>query len=251
MATTKAPRSPRRLDVQHQALRTVPLNDKAPPPEDSLAWGLWLDSQDLAQKALQTQYIQGIAKGTLDPNAYGQYTLQDAIYCHHAQDDYATLERRATAAGDADLAAFAKARGDSYRSYNATTFESWHIQDPSAVALSDAAQTYVDFEHHLAVDESPIYGVIGMVPCDQLWSWLATELAKVSTSPNLYDFWITDNNDWGGAYRLDNFIDGWFDDHPSMADRDKALFVFRSCMTCELNFFRSACGEALEPMPSG
>ena len=28
-----------------------------------------------------------------------------------------------------------------------------------------------------------------------------------------------------------------------------AFFVDRSCMTCEVSFFRSACGQSLLPMP--
>ncbi|MEM8962616.1 MAG: TenA family transcriptional regulator [Acidobacteriota bacterium] len=242
--------TPRRIDFQHQALQSIPLDDTSPPPETSIAWKLWSACDDLAQQALASDYIQGIKTGELDPNRYGHYTLQDAVYCHHAQDDCRTLAARATATGDASIAAFAKARYDSFVSYNRETFEAWHIADPKAVAPGDAAQAYIDFEHRTASESPPIHGLIAMIPCDQLWAWLATSLHDAATPTNLYRRWITDNADWHGAYRLDNFIDGWFAEHPESSDWDQALLVYRSAMTCEVNFFRSACGQALVAMPS-
>ena len=246
---TKNARSPRRVRMDHEALQAIPLNDKAPPPDDSVGWRLWTSCADLAQEALKTDYMQGIKNGTLDPNQYGQYTLQDAVYCHHAQDDYQTMESRATADGYPELAAFAKARQDSYASYNADTFKSWHIKNADALMPGKAAQTYIDFEHLIATEWQPIYGVIAMIPCDQLWPYLATELKDDATAGNLYSFWIKENGDWGGSYRMDNFIDAWFAEHEDVYDWGSALFVFRSCMTCEVNFFKSACGQDLLPMP--
>ncbi len=245
----KSMRSPRRIDFNHKALDAIPLNDKAPPPADSISWKLWLACQDIAQMALNTDYMQGIKSGNLDPNSYGHYTIQDAVYCYHAQDDYQAMETRALSEGHSQIAAFAKARCDSYATYNTETFNDWHIADANAVKPGDAVQTYINFEHLIANDWHPIYGLICMIPCDQLWPWLATELEADSGSGNLYNFWITENADWGGAYRLDNFVDDWFAEYQQVYDWDSALFVYRSAMTCEVNSFRSACGQALVPMP--
>ena len=244
----KAKRS-RYLDPDHPALASIPLDDKTPPPEDSPTWKLWLACADIADQALATDYMQGIKKGTLDPHQFGQYTLQDAVYCYHAQEDYQTVVDRAVAAGEHDLAAFAEARYQSYGRYNSETFADWHIADPKAVALGKAAQAYVDFEHGIAESARPIYSVISMIPCNQLWAWLATQLEGAVGPSNLYSFWITEDDDWGGTYRLDNFVDAWLAGHPDAYDPEQALFVFRSCMVGELNFFRSACGQSLVPMP--
>ncbi|MCG8454917.1 MAG: hypothetical protein MI919_01450, partial [Holophagales bacterium] len=184
-----------------------------------------------------------------DPNVYGQYTLQDAVYCHYGQDDYRVLEQRAAADGEAAMAAFAKARYESYAKYNAETFEAWHIRNADAVALSEPEQVYIDFEHQVATSQAPIFGLIAMIPCDQLWAWLATELQGQAGPANLYSFWIHENADWGGAYRLDNFVDAWVAAHSGACDPATALFVYRSCMTCEVNLFRYACGQKLLPMP--
>ena len=241
--------SPRRLDASHPLIAPLSVStDK--PPEDSISWQLWLACQDIAQAALATDYVQGIKSGTLDPNRYGQYTVQDAAYCYGAAADYQTVETRARAAGFADLAAFAQARYVGYQSYNTSFLDTWHIARGDAVVPSEAVKAYIGFEHHVTNELPPIYGIIAMIPCDELWPWLATELTPFATPSNLYAFWITQNADWHGAYRLGNFVDAFFAAHPESYDHDTALHVMRSCMTCEVNFFRSACGQPLLPMPS-
>ena len=241
-------RSPRRINFEHAALAAQNIStDK--PAEDSISWKLWLACQDIAQEALASDYIQGIKNGTLDPNKYGQYTVQDAAYCYNAAADYQTIEERAKNEGHPELSAFAQARLESYQKYNESFLEEWHIASGNAVVPSPAVKTYIDFEHGVAHQLPPIYGVIAMIPCDELWPWLATQLKDDAGPNNLYSFWITENNDWHGSYRLDNFIDNWFTAHPDIYDWDTALWVMRSCMTGETNFFRSACGQDLLPMP--
>ena len=244
----KSSRSPRRTDFGHAALAQQPLSTD-PPREDAVSWRLWTACHDLADQALASEYVQGIQNGSLDPNAYGQYTVQDAAYCYNALADYLKVKERATAAGHPELAAFAQARAASYQSYNQSFLKEWHIASGDAVLPGAAAKTYIDFEHQVASSLAPVYGVVAMIPCDELWSWLATELKPHSGQHNLYSFWIEENNDWHGAYRLDNFIDSWFQEHPEAYDWDTALYVMRCCMTCEVNFFRSACGQDLLPMP--
>ncbi|GMH38867.1 hypothetical protein BSKO_06765 [Bryopsis sp. KO-2023] len=243
-----AHRSPRQINFQHNALAGLPFRI-GKPPVDSISWKLWLACTDIAEQALASDYMQGIKAGSLHPNTYGQYTVQDAAYCYNAVADYETVEKRATSASETELAAFAQARIDSYRKYNKSFLEDWHISSGAAVNPSPAVQAYIDFERHVALNMEPIYGILAMLPCEQLWPWLATELLPCATATNLYSFWIEENNYWHGAYRLDNFIDQWFADHPAAYDWATALFVMKSCMTCEVNFFRSACGQPLLPMP--
>ncbi len=52
-------KSPRRINFDHPALKSIPLNDKTPPPKDSISWKLWEDCLDIAQEALKTDFIQG------------------------------------------------------------------------------------------------------------------------------------------------------------------------------------------------
>ncbi|MEM7116428.1 MAG: TenA family transcriptional regulator [Chloroflexota bacterium] len=205
----------------------------------SLSAYLWNNSQDLAQEALATKYIQGIKSGLLDPNAYGQYSVQDVVYCHNGVTDWQAVASRATRS---EVQEFANARVLSWQKYAAETYGDWHISDPSAVTLSTAAQTYADFESKVAHTYDPLYAVVVMIPCDRLWYWLATQLKGEAATPNTYQFWI-DGNSAGdnGAAKMEAVVDS----HATDIDQAQALTVYRTAMLGEVNFFRSACGQKL------
>ncbi len=210
--------------------------EPAQPALYPMAAMLWDQSQDLAQAALESDYIQGIAKGTLKPDAYGQYSVQDVAYCHHGLEDWRTAAARATHPA---FKAFAQARVESWVKYTKETYSAWHIEDPSAVTLCDAAQAYADFESEVARTYDPIYAAVVMTPCDRLWSWLAQQLAPEATPTNLYTFWIKENTGDSGARHLERIIDA----NADLLDESTALEVFRRAMLGEVNFFRSACGQ--------
>lgn len=241
-------RSPRRIDFTHKAFEKIKLNE-SPPPADSISMKLWQACIEIAQQALSTNYIQGIANGNLDPNDYGHYSIQDCAYCYNAQGDYQAAEAMAKEAGYPELAAFDQARYDSYVQYTDQLLTDWHISDPNAISPGPAAQQYINFEHQIANTWPAIYFVVAMIPCNQLWAWLATELYPDIKPNNIYNFWITENEDFSAAWRLDNFIDAFFKSTPLQYNWDDALRAYQGAMTGELNFFKSACGQALSPMP--
>ena len=252
-ASTTPSHSPRKLDFTHAELLKLE-TDKSKPPENSIGWKLWTSSQDIANEALNSTFVQGIKEGTLSPDQYGHYSIQDCAYCHHGQNDYKEAADRATTEGFDQLAAFCVARYDSYASYTKSLLKGWHLSNVEALTPGPAAQAYIDFESMVAKTLHPIYIIVAMLPCDQLWPWLGTTLAaekkEQKIPPNCYDFWITENDgQWGGSYRLDNFLNAWFAAYPDVYDEALATWVMQSCMTCEVNFFRGACGQKLLPMP--
>ncbi len=228
--------SPRRLT---HSLSSVDMPVSEPSAAPALAAQLWNKSQDLAHAALESDYIQGIKNGTLDPNYYGQYSVQDVSYCYHGLDDWRTAAARAT---HPKVKAFAEVRVKSWSKYVQETYSAWHIQDPSAVALSAATKAYVEVESDVAQNFESIYTVVIMTPCDRLWSWLAKQLETNAVPTNLYSFWVKENLNDSGALHLENTIDA----NASLLDEEKALKIFRRAMLGEVNCFRSACGQ--EPL---
>ena len=226
--------SPRRLTHSLSAVAGPASPQKTTVP---LAAKLWEGSQDLAQAAFESEYIQGIKKGSLDPNLYGQYSVQDVAYCHYGLDDWRCAAARAI---HPEMKHFAQARIKSWTTYAQETYKAWHIADPKAIRLSAAAQAYADFESEVARTYEPVYAAVVMTPCDRLWSWLAHELASAKMETNLYNFWIEENTDDSGALHLERFINA----NANSLDESKALAVFRRAMLGEVNFFRSACGQS-------
>ena len=240
---------PRLVDFTHELLAALDL-DHAQPAAGSISEKLWAACQDLANDALKSDFMQGIGKGTLSPDNYGQYTIQDCAYCVDAADDYKTMADRANAASETKVAAFATARYTSFAKYNVAMLPAWHVGKADALALNKAAEQYIAHEHNVANTLEPIYGVITQIPCSQLWPWLCEQLKAGSPAHNVYGFWLTENDSMHGAHRLDNFVDTWFAANPDKYDWDTALFAMQGSMTGEVNLFRSACGQSLLPMPT-
>lgn len=209
---------------------------------ESLSTRLWHNAQDLAEAALASDYIQGIQSGLLNPNYYGQYSVQDVVYCHNGVVDWQAVARRAQRP---EVKQFAQARVKSWQAYAAETYGDWHISDPTAVSLSSAAQTYADFESEVCRTYDPLYAVVVMIPCDRLWYWLSNQIKPNGASPNAYQFWIDGNSGSdNGAAKMEAVVD----DHATAIDEAKALHVYRTAMLGEVNFFRSACRQPLLDM---
>lgn len=118
--------------------------------------------------------------------------------------------------------------------------KAWHIKDILATNPNDAVKAYVAHEHYVAEFMEPIYGVVAMIPCDRLWSWLAETLSPDNVPNNLYDFWISDNQGWSGTYSLENFVNSWFAAHPKQYEWESALKAYRGSMLGEVGDFRAA-----------
>ncbi|MEM7133760.1 MAG: TenA family transcriptional regulator [Chloroflexota bacterium] len=224
--------SPRRMTHSLSALGM--LADQPSSPSATLSATLWQGAQDLANAALESHFIQGIKDGTLNPNYYGQYTVQDVVYCHHGVEDWQAVATRAT---HPDMKSFAEARVKSWVDYAQSLFDEWHIGDPSAITLSSAVRDYASFESDVARNFEPHYAVVVMLPCDRLWYWLATQIRPDAADPNSYAFWIKENGaSDAGAKRLERFIDT----HTDLIDESIALDIYCRAMLGEVNGFRSA-----------
>ena len=228
-ATTRAQDEP---DASPRLVR------RAEPGQASLSEFLWDESQDLAQEALSTKFIQGIRLGDLEPEQYGIYTVQDAGYCYDVVKDYKTLIKRTE---DPEVREFLVQREKSYEDYTQELMKQWHIKDADAIELGQAAQEYSDLEKKVAKRYEPLYFMVVSIPCVRLWHWLANQIKSCAVPDNLYQFWIDENSRGSGGKTLQDFVDG----HAGSLDKEKALDVYRKAMLGEVNFFRSACEEKL------
>lgn len=204
------------------------------PHEDSLFWKMWNMCTDIAEHVLQTDFIQGIKKGTLDPVVYGSFNISDAYYCFHGSEDYL---KAATKASHPTLQAFLSKKHSSYQQYNETFPKVWRVKDADGIVPSETCKRYSDFESHLASLEDPIYALIAMIPCEYLWAWLGTQLSP-PTAGNLYAPWINGNNSPDGAYAMGNFIESYRQEYP--IDETLAITLYTQAMNFEYENFQSA-----------
>lgn len=204
------------------------------PPEDSLFWHLWNSNLDIANQALETDFVQGIKSGTLDPVKYGGFNISDAYYCFHGAEDYAVAAEKAE---NPVLKAFLNQKYESYAKYNDTFPDTWHVKNGDGIVPLDICKEYSDFESGVVKTADSIYCLIVMLPCEYLWAWLGGQLAPASAS-NLYAPWITGNNDPSGAYAMGNFIELYRKEVE--IDVSFAKKIYAQAMDYEFQNFRAA-----------
>ena len=129
------------------------------PPANSLFWKLWNSNTETAEKALNTNFVQGIKDGTLDPVKYGGFNVSDAYYCFKGAEDYLTAANKAT---NPTLKAFLMKKHNSYVSYNNTFPTTWHVKDGSSIVPSSVCASYSAFETEVVGNDDPIYALIVM-----------------------------------------------------------------------------------------
>ncbi|MEO1258630.1 MAG: TenA family transcriptional regulator [Bacteroidota bacterium] len=223
----------RTIKLENEAIKKLQIST-GPPPADSLFWTMWSACTDIAEEALNTHFVQGIKNGTLDPTIYGGFNVSDAYYCFHGADDYLSAANRAT---DETLKAFLLKKYNSYKSYNDTFPDTWHVKDASSIVPTAVCKEYSTFESSVAQSEDPIYSLVTMLPCEYLWAWLGAQLAPPATG-NLYAPWINGNNDPSGAYAMGNFLNDYQQRHD--IDEVKANELYKKAMNFEFQNFATA-----------
>ena len=228
-------KSPRRIILTKEMITHHQLSTQPPPP-DALFWKMWNACTQISQAALETQFIQGIKQGNLDPVEYGGFNISDAYYCFNGAQDYQEAESRAQ---DALLKAFLLAKYKSYDKYNQEFPTVWHLKDAAGVVPTEVCRQYSDFESSIAAHQDPIYAVVVMLPCEYLWAWLASQLAPPSPG-NLYAPWITGNHDPSGGFAMGNFIDSYQAQYPDSIDEAQAIAIYTQAMEYEQKNFATA-----------
>ena len=229
----------RKIKLDQEAINKHQLSTDPPPP-DSLFWKMWNACADIAEEALNTDFVQGIKNGTLDPTVYGGFNISDAYYCFNGADDYFSAANRTS---DKILKAFLLKKYHSYKNYNDTFPDTWHLKDADGIVPTEVCKAYSDFESSVAQSEDPIYSLVTMLPCEYLWAWLGRRLAPPKKG-NLYAPWINGNNDASGAYAMGNFLNDYQQRHGhetiAAIDETKAMALYEKAMNFEFQNFATA-----------
>lgn len=226
---------------------------------------LWDATVDVSQSAYDTAYfISYLESGTLFPDYYGRYTLDDAIYLYECANNLDFLAERAASESNIVLKDFAINRATSYRSYYKSMAEAWHIAEPSGIKLSKAASDYISFQQAVFKSTLPlVFSLLVMIPCERLWPWLAKKMdtrqckllivndpddsKKKYNCSNPFYFWIVNN--YSNSGKIEKYVNQYGEfilQDDSL--KEKAFELYKIGMTCELNFFRSAYDQPLEPI---
>jgi len=230
--------------------RRIKFNFNLSPQEDTSVPGRSSFSQDLFNNATsvtirnaakETKFIQGMANGTLDPDDYGGYMVQDAAYCFNAVGAFDFAAQQMQLQGKLEFSLLYRVQSESYKSYNQEFVKTWRLKNTDSVVMGPAAEMYVGYESALSRQDAKFLS-IAMLPCTMLWPWIAGELIDSVDKKNPYYGWFEDNKpDPNDKSRLEKFVDFFFTEE----DKEKSLLIFHEGLVNELNFFRDACDETL------
>ena len=176
--------------------------------------------------------------GTLNPDEYGGYMVQDTAYLGHAVD---ALNLAAMIIANPLFANFYMEQAGKYDTYYEGMLKTWRLKDVGSVVMGPAAKTYMMYQSALSKDD-PRYLSIAMLPCTMLWPQIARELNDSVEATSPYRDWFEEN------YRDPNYqgsLETFVDTHFQPDEAKKASGIFCKGMLYELNFFREACGEEL------
>ena len=197
-------------------------------------------SVKIRNAAKESCFIQGMVAGTLDPDDYGGYMVQDAAYCFNAVEAFDCAADKMQSEGKPEFSLLYRVQSESFKKYNQEFVKTWRLKNTDSVVMGPAAAMYVGYETALS-RQDPKYLAIAMLPCSMLWPWIAGELIDSVDKKNPYYDWFDDNKPDGHKSRLEKFVDYFFNPE----EKEKALVIFHEGLINELNFFRDACDETL------
>ncbi|XP_062517939.1 uncharacterized protein LOC134193153 isoform X3 [Corticium candelabrum] len=154
---------------------------------------LFTSCLDLAIRALDTDFIQGIKTGTLDPTVYKDYATQDAVYVYSGASLLSSLITVCKHENLEDLEMFASAELELWSDVATNMLTQWHITDPSNVVLNSAAAGYKNFMEKAFLTLPPYNAIIALLPCNRLWNWLGEQLLPYNKKVNV-SMYCMDNN---------------------------------------------------------
>lgn len=212
----------------------------AEPPADSFFMRVFQQNIDIANQVVDTKYLTTMQKGILPPDNYGQLTVLDAYYCYRAADTYNTSLCKVEKETEASLYQLMRELHQSYRDYNQSFFDDWHIRTSESVNATKEFVDYAGHEHHTACSQHPIYTLVAMIPCYYLWYWFSNEMIhRGLADANLYKGWIEGCCDPGTAYEIGNFIEDWRRSGKEF-DEMLAAEIYHQSMLGELSVFTAA-----------
>lgn len=193
---------------------------------------LWTENKERADSCLAHPFVQGIADGTLDREAFKRYIAQDAFFLRAFRRAYTLALAKSTekdAARFYELLVGVMDELKLHESYSKTLGI-----DLEQVDALPACRAYTDFLLRVAWQEGVDVIVAAMAPCIILYAYLGRELAKQDFSQSPYADWV---RTYGGeaiqkqVSIMESLLDELASDAPKIKD------AYRYAMELELRFF--------------
>lgn len=195
---------------------------------------LWEANQDLARACLEHPFVQGLARGDLDREAYRTYVAQDAFFLRAFLRAYALGAARSGDALDR-IRIFHELMAGVLQELELHGRQAADLGiDLGSVKPAPDTLAYTDFLLHCGYAGPLEVLLAALVPCMRLYAWLGSELARTTVPGNPYADWIGTyaSGDFQKlARRLESLLEEAADEGPDVRS------AYRHALVCELRFF--------------
>ncbi|XDV22789.1 hypothetical protein PO909_027606 [Leuciscus waleckii] len=198
--------------------------------EDDVYEDLWNNNINIAFETLRVDFLQEMQNGSLKAERYINFTMQDINYIVTVTKMLKEMSEKEIQ--PEDIRDFIKARYLSYEKYTAAMLKIFSFKAEPTIEPTEAMKNYLSYYKELM--EDPLHFVVGLLPCNRLWVWLAKNL---KTPPdNAYYNWKKDNMD-GHPEKYKPLLNKHLDTYE---EKKKAKEIFHKQMQNEHAFFCSS-----------
>jgi len=204
-----------------------------------LSSDLWRHSLAIAEQCRDHPFVQGIASGELDREAFQHYVAQDAFFLDAFARAYGLCAART--AGLETKRAFEELRRavEDELELHGSYAERWDVE--LAAEPAAATRAYTDFLLDVASLEPVGHAAAAMAPCMRLYAWLGQQLAPIARDTSAYKEWV-DTYASAGFEAHAAKLEGLLDALP--VETESVAAHYSRAMALELAFFDSAYRSA-------
>lgn len=203
---------------------------------------LWEENADLARASLEHPFVQGLARGDLDEEAFKRYVAQDAFFLCTFHRAYALAVAKCGL--DTPLSILRRIESLMAGVLDELDLHAGYAEelgiDLDRVDPEPATLAYTDFLSRTAWEGEPGDIFAAMTPCMRLYAWLGQQLTEHDRPENLYREWIRTyaSHEFAGlADEMESLLDELAEDTETVSD------AYRYAMVCERDFFAAPLEE--------
>ena len=206
---------------------------------------IWADVAPLRQAILTQPFLEELAQGTLPPESFRHYIVQDSLYlAEYARVLAIAAARVPTATGRLEFSDGAKVAVQVEEALHQAFFAQFGVTPDMARASapSPACQNYTGYLMTLAATRSYEELIAGILPCFWVYWEVGCAIKPRAASPNPYAPWIDTYADPGfgeATARVRALVDQAAETAPALL-RDAMAQAFRMATRYEWMFWDSA-----------
>ena len=189
---------------------------------------------------MSSNFIEGMVQGTLDPDAFSAFELQDAVYLGKTR---IILRETATTmtSSHPSFADMYNIQAGKYDQHYQALLSKKNMQEANSVVMGPVTKQYLEFLTQLSTKKDPRLLAFGVLPCSQSWRFISGQLIGKVDPKSEYKGWFEANlRQPDYESKLEKFINGQVEEGVFSRKKSKIESTYFEGMQSEENFIAHA-----------